>query len=206
MVERMNEALSKEKEEQIILAARKVFARYGYSKSTMEDISAEMDMGKASLYYYFPTKENLFHSAILYEQEEFIKKTGLLLKKQKNAEDKLKAYVDERLKFFQELVNLGTLSFNPFHNRNSVSVKMYESFAEKEIDIIRSIIQEGEKNSEFISAVPSHYPGLLVHLIHGLRLRTIKTITGSAMDPKIYKELRNEMIMTIDLFIKAIKN
>jgi TetR/AcrR family transcriptional regulator len=206
MVEKMNETLSKEKEEQIILAARKVFARYGYSKATMEDISAEMDMGKASLYYYFPTKENLFHAAILYEQEEFIKKTGLLLKKQKNAEDKLKAYVDERLKFFQELVNLGTLSFNPFHNRQSVSVKMYEAFAEKEIEIIKNIIQEGEKNSEFISSAPAYYPCLLVHLIHGLRLRTIKTITGSAMDPKIYKELRNEMLMTTDLFIKAIKN
>ncbi|MDR3611852.1 MAG: TetR/AcrR family transcriptional regulator [Ignavibacteriaceae bacterium] len=202
----MNETLSKEKEEQIILAARKVFARFGYSKTTMEDISVEMDMGKASLYYYFPTKENLFHAAILYEQEEFIKRMGLLLKKQKTAEEKLKAYVEERLKFFQELVNLGTLSYNPFHNKQSVSIKMYESFSEKEIDTIKSIIQEGEMNGEFMSSVPAHYPGLLVHLIHGLRLRIIKTLTGSAMDSKVYKELRNEMIMTIDLFIKAIKN
>jgi TetR/AcrR family transcriptional regulator len=202
----MNETLSKEKEEQIILAARKVFARFGYSKTTMEDISVEIDMGKASLYYYFPTKESLFHAAILYEQDEFIKKTELLVNKQKNAEDKLKAYVEERLKFFQELVNLGTLSYNPFNNKQSVSIKMYESFSEKEIEIVKSLIQEGKKNGEFASSIPSNYASLFVHLIHGLRLRTIKTLTGTSMDTKIYKELRNEMLMAIELFIKAIKN
>ena len=80
MVEKMNETLSREKEEQIILAARKVFARYGFSKTTMEDISSEVEMGKASLYYYFPTKENLFQAAIKHEQDEFMKKADSLLK------------------------------------------------------------------------------------------------------------------------------
>ena len=89
----MNESLSREKEEQIVLAARKVFARYGFSKTTMEDISAEVEMGKASLYYYFPTKENLFHAAILHEQDEFIKKAASLFEKRNSAKKKLKIYV-----------------------------------------------------------------------------------------------------------------
>jgi TetR/AcrR family transcriptional repressor of mexJK operon len=205
MVEKMNESLSKEKEEQIVVAARKVFARYGYSKTTMEDISAEVEMGKASLYYYFPNKENLFHAAIVHEQDEFLKKAASLLKKHDCAEKKLKIYVDERLKFFHELVNLGTLSFNAVHDRHSVSMKMYESLAEKETGIINNIIEEGKDRGEFIPDVPSQYAGLLIHLLHGLRLRSIKSITGSEMDPKVYRELRSEMIMTIDLFIKVIQ-
>ena len=114
----MNESLSKEREEQIILAARKVFARYGFSKTTMEDISSEVEMGKASLYYYFPTKENLFQAAIKHEQDEFIKKADSLFTKHTSAEEKLKIYVEERLKFFHELVNLGTLSFNAVHDEH----------------------------------------------------------------------------------------
>jgi TetR/AcrR family transcriptional regulator len=201
----MNESLSNEKEEQIVLAARKVFARYGFSKTTMEDISAEVEMGKASLYYYFPTKENLFHAAILHEQDEFIKKAASLFKKQNSAEKKLKIYIEERLKFFHELVNLGTLSFAAVHDRHIVTMKMYESFAEKEIGIINNIIEEGKTRGEFISRIPKGCANLLIHLLHGLRLRTIKSITGSEMSPKIYRELRSEMMMTIDMFIKVIQ-
>lgn len=205
MVERMNESLSKEREEQIILAARKVFAHFGYSKTTMEDISSEVEMGKASLYYYFPNKENLFQAAIKHEQDEFIKKSDMLLQKRTSAEEKLKIYIDERLKFFHELVNLGTLSFNAVHDRHAIFLKMYGSFAEKEIGIINNIIKEGKSNGEFISNMPKYYAELLIHLLQGLRLRSIRSITGSDMDPKIYRELRSEMMMTIDVFIKAIK-
>lgn len=201
----MNESFSKEKEEQIISAARKVFARYGYSKTTMEDISAAVEMGKASLYYYFPTKENLFNAAVLYEQNEFINKSAAILNKQNCAEKKLKTYTEERIEFFQELVNLGAVSFSAVHDRHSVSLKVYESFAEKEIEIIKSIIQEGINKGEFDPAVPMQYATLLIHLLQGLRLKTIKTITAAGMDPKIYRELRKEMLMTIDLFIKGIK-
>jgi TetR/AcrR family transcriptional regulator len=205
MVEKMNESLSKEREEQIILAARKVFARYGFSKTTMEDISSEVEMGKASLYYYFPTKENLFQAAIKHEQDEFIKKADSLFTKHTSAEEKLKIYVEERLKFFHELVNLGTVSFNTVHDRHAIFLKMYESFAEKEINIINNIIKEGKSRGEFISNVPKCYAELLIHLLQGLRLRSIKSITGSDTDAKIYRELHSEMMTTIDLFIKVIQ-
>jgi AcrR family transcriptional regulator len=205
MVENMNETLSREKEVQIILAARKVFARYGYSKTTMEDISSEVEMGKASLYYYFPTKENLFQAAIKHEQDEFIKKADSLLQNHTSAGEKLKIYVEERLKFIQELVNLGTLSFNAVHDRHAIFLKMYESFAEREISIIKKIIREGQSGGEFISNVPKNYAELLMHLLLGLRLRSIKSITGTVVDPKIYRELRSEMMMTIEMFIKVIQ-
>ena len=205
MVENMNESLSKEREEQIILAARKVFARYGFSKTTMEDISAEVKMGKASLYYYFPNKENLFQAAIKHEQDEFLKKADILFQKHTSAEEKLKTYVEERLKFFHELVNLGTLSFNAVHDRHAIFLKMYEAFAEKEIGIINNIIKEGKTRGEFISNIPKGYAEMLIHLLQGLRLRIIKSITGSEMDPKIYRDLRSEMMMTIDMFIKVIQ-
>ena len=201
----MNESLSKEREERIVLAARRVFARYGYSKTTMEDISAEVEMGKASLYYYFPTKENLFQAAIKHEQDEFIKKADSLFQKHTSAGEKLRNYVEERLKFIQELVNLGTLSFNAVHDRHAIFLKMYESFAEREISIIKKIIKEGQSKGEFISNIPKDYAELLMHLLHGLRLRSIKSITGTVVDPKIYRELRGEMMLTIDMFIKVIQ-
>ena len=52
------------KEKTIVEAARNRFAHYGFSKVTMEEIATDVGMGKASLYYYFPKKEDLFKKLV----------------------------------------------------------------------------------------------------------------------------------------------
>jgi len=59
---------SNDKEELILNAAQRRFASYGYSKVTMDEIAEDVGMAKASLYYYFPTKEVIFRSIVLHEQ------------------------------------------------------------------------------------------------------------------------------------------
>ena len=67
----MPEQLSTEKQAVILDAARKRFAYYGFSKVTMDEIAADIGMGKASLYYYFPTKESLFEEVVKQEKNQF---------------------------------------------------------------------------------------------------------------------------------------
>lgn len=50
-----------EQRRQLILqAARRVFFQCGYRRATMEMIAAEAELGKATLYEYFATKEELY--------------------------------------------------------------------------------------------------------------------------------------------------
>ena len=54
---------SKEREfrkEQIIKAALHVFKYNGIEKATMDEIAKQADFGKATLYYYFSSKEEIF--------------------------------------------------------------------------------------------------------------------------------------------------
>jgi len=48
------------KAEIILDAADKIFKRYGYTKTTMDDIAHEAMIGKGTIYYYFKTKEDIF--------------------------------------------------------------------------------------------------------------------------------------------------
>ena len=68
----MSEQLTSEKQAVILDAARKRFAYYGFSKVTMDEIAADVGLGKASLYYYFPTKEGLFVEVIKDEKSQFL--------------------------------------------------------------------------------------------------------------------------------------
>ena len=62
--------MKKTKQQIIIDAARDRFAHFGFSKVTMDEIASDVELGKASLYYYFPTKEELFKAVITLEQDE----------------------------------------------------------------------------------------------------------------------------------------
>ncbi|MGD9989467.1 TetR/AcrR family transcriptional regulator [Pseudonocardia sp.] len=44
--------------------AAEVFAERGYERASLEDIAARLDMRGASLYHYYPSKEDLFLAAV----------------------------------------------------------------------------------------------------------------------------------------------
>ncbi|MEO5967356.1 MAG: TetR/AcrR family transcriptional regulator, partial [Ferruginibacter sp.] len=52
--------MAKDKKEAILEAAYKRFAHYGVNKSTMEEIASDLNISKASLYYYFPDKLTIY--------------------------------------------------------------------------------------------------------------------------------------------------
>lgn len=60
VVERRRARERAQRLDKIRAAATRVFGRRGYEGATMALIAAEAELGKASLYYYFPTKSALF--------------------------------------------------------------------------------------------------------------------------------------------------
>ena len=49
-----------QRKEQILSSALSVFKKQGIEKATMDEIAKEADFGKATLYYYFSSKEEIF--------------------------------------------------------------------------------------------------------------------------------------------------
>jgi TetR/AcrR family transcriptional repressor of mexJK operon len=202
----MSEQISNEKVKTILQAARRRFAHYGFSKVTMDEIAGDVELGKASLYYYFPTKEELFKSVIFQEQTEFIKKIELLLQNSSTATEKLNEYVEQRLMFSRELSNLGTLSAHSVFDFKAVFRKLYDEFELQEVNLIKNIIDEGKSAGEFISDLPAEYSKVFLHVIHGLKLRFIRHLKEQLMGEEIYKELESEMKIVVAVLINGMKN
>ncbi len=59
-----------ERDQQIIGAALSVFARYGVSKTTMNDIASEAGVARQTLYNAFPGKTELLRAAVRMKMEE----------------------------------------------------------------------------------------------------------------------------------------
>ena len=126
----------------IIEAARNRFAHYGLTKTTMNEIAADIGMSKASLYYYFPDKENLFVAVIEQDFDEFVKTIDALISKPSKASFKLEKYIHMRNQLLNKLLTLAKIE------RSTVSEVLKPVFGEhrqkllaKEKELIGSILE-----------------------------------------------------------------
>ena len=64
--------MANERKQQIIRAAVKRFARHGHGKTTLEEIARDIRIGKATIYHYFESKDELFFASLKWETDQFI--------------------------------------------------------------------------------------------------------------------------------------
>lgn len=62
----------KNRKNEIIRAAKKRFIKHGQYKTTLDEIARDLRIGKATLYYYFESKEDLFNETIKHDIGEYI--------------------------------------------------------------------------------------------------------------------------------------
>lgn len=200
----MADHLSPSKESTILEAARKRFAYFGFSKVTMDEIAGDVGLGKASLYYYFPTKEKLFEAVIVQEQNQFILEIRSILQTGKSAQEKLRGYAERRLLLFRNLLNLGNLAFQKFSEVKALFANLFANFEKEELQLLQEIIQLGQRSGEFAVTSPEQTAEAILHALHGLRLRFLRTAEGQRLDDNGYTALNNEIDLLVDLILRGL--
>ncbi len=64
--------MEKNRKLQIIQAAVKRFTKHGINKTTLDEIARDLRIGKATIYHYFQSKEELYYSTIELRTEEYL--------------------------------------------------------------------------------------------------------------------------------------
>ena len=102
----------------IIVSSGQIFSRYGFRKTTMEEISRALKMGKSSVYYYFRSKEDIFEAVVLYEANILRNELTKAIKSVDSPTGKMRNYVFVRMKSFEKLSNYYNAIFKLlcFHN------------------------------------------------------------------------------------------
>jgi len=135
----------------IIEAARKLFISRGYDGTTMETIALEAKVNKASLHYYFRSKDNLFE-IVFNEAIRIVREKLILIIK---SEDNLEANIKELINVYIEtLINhpylpnfiVNEISSNPEKVIKILLGDKLSTFTVlKRIVIIRNNLMDGNK-------------------------------------------------------------
>jgi len=156
-VERRNREKEKRRTD-IIAAAKKIFFARGFNDTTMDEIAADAELSKGTLYLYFKNREELVYT-IMYESMEIIKnmieealeKGGPAIEKLKNIAKMIPEYYSRYSDFFEFTGNFD-------YRVSSMSMADTTAFQcsqliDEIIEVFISILKEGIKDGSIRSDI-----------------------------------------------------
>jgi AcrR family transcriptional regulator len=84
---------TRDKRQIILDIASRIFSHYGYGKTSLDDIATEAGVAKGTIYYYFPSKEDLFMAIVELKAEAFVRELHETIRATKTFEAKLRTLV-----------------------------------------------------------------------------------------------------------------
>ncbi len=188
----------------ILESAERQFARFGYSRVTMEDIAAEAGFRKASLYYYFPTKEELFQAVLDRKYEEFRRQVELLLSNGASARERVQAYVEARYEFFSHLLHLNTLDYRTTTRNKPAFRAIFRKYADQELKWLTGIFESGLAHGEFALESPRRSAEVFLHVMQGLRARFMRDHEDIPASSAAFAQFRKEALFVTEIFLNGI--
>lgn len=134
------------KKEQVLQAASEVFARFGFDKTTLEDIGKRAGLNKASLYYYFKNKEEIFIAVVLTETQVYMDDLQVKTLDILNVRDQINFFLTERIRRYGEVIHLTRLSIDHLQKLEPMFDEVYLETKKQETSFLKTLLEQGHFN------------------------------------------------------------
>lgn len=133
----------------IVSIASDVFEKFGFKKTTVDDIAQALRKGKSSIYYYFKSKEDIFKAVVEKEADAHRAEINRIMESNLNTIEKLKSYVKARMLAVKVMANYYTLIRNNDVSNLDLIEKLRAKYDTEELSIIKRLLNEGMDNGLF---------------------------------------------------------
>ena len=195
-----------EKREQILIGAEKLFTRYGYLKTTMDDIAEIAGLKKASLYYYYNSKDAIFRDVIMKEINNFIIEAKNKIDSINDPIEKVLSFCFYRLDYFQQFITLHNLSIHIIKEAEPYIKKLHKDFIQREINYLKSLLDEGVKLKIFKNCDTEKIATLILDINDALKFKEFRKGELKFLSDIDYPKLKNDIKNIMDLILEGLKN
>ena len=134
----------------ILSVANKLFSRFGFHKTSMDEIAKIARKAKGSLYYHFASKEELFKEVVSKEIMNLKDQLDVIINNTDlSASDKIKKYLLRRMEILNDAANYHeTLKADFFEHFDFID-DLREELDEWEKESLKKILLQGVETKEF---------------------------------------------------------
>ena len=188
-------------QEQILQAAKRLFAVHGLYKVTMDDVAKAIGKGRSSLYYYYKNKDEIFDAVMGIEIREMMTAMSRAVTEAQTAEEKLQAFCSAKLHVLREKkaffgmldIGMDADTLSQFHK---TQITHHNQIMQQESDLLLQILSYGIKTGELRNISHKEQDMLIFVLLsslHGMKREMILENDFEKIGPAV-KAFANLMI------------
>tara|TARA_B100000029_G_scaffold84686_1_gene75332 strand:- start:1358 stop:1945 length:588 start_codon:yes stop_codon:yes gene_type:complete len=178
------------RQELILKGALEVFKTKGIEGSTMDEIAIQSGFGKATLYYYFKSKEDVFSAILTNGWQKIWNDLEPIIA----AEDSSprETFINVLLKIADNVRSRPGLYEFLFNVPKQISfeVKDWKKYQDRIYSVIMTLLEDGIKLGEF----PETKPKVLFKALGGLFMGLVLMGTDKKVSKKDVEQMLNELI------------
>ena len=157
---------------EILDAARAVFSKRGFNDVTVDEIAAEAGLAKATVYQYFPSKQDIYLAALRAGVHQLLERTETAMREAEGSRAKVKAFIRTRLEYL--------------HKHQEFFAVYHAQFG--------NVMHPASLNEEFRELYRRQFENLLAALRQGIKRGELAKVSAEALAIAIYESTRGVMI------------
>ena len=158
------------RKKRIIEGALAVFNRAGIDKTTMEEIAMEAGFGKATLYYYYPSKDDVYKEIMVTGWKSLWMEVEETILNESPPKKKIFEILYQICEVVKNDNNLYKFLFTAPNYIQETEELPWKTYQKRLYSVLESTIEQGCKEGDFINLNPSIIMQAIGGLFHELLL------------------------------------
>ena len=193
-----------DKKTEILQAASECFARFGYEKTTLDDIGRAVGLNKASLYYYYKNKEAMFAEVLVKEIERAIDEHCVAILEISGCREQIITYLRNKIRSMQELMNVHNVSLEAFRNVQPMFASLFQQVIDKEVVFISSIFERCIDRGEMNPCDTKRIARTILTVVDAIKIKALLSANTQFIDQIDSSALEKEIVFTVTLILDGL--
>lgn len=171
------------------------FIKFGFNKTTLDEIGDAIGFNKAALYYYFKNKEELFLQVVNNQLTIGLNKLQQDIADMPESEAKILKYFWNRTQVYTNIIKLTSLSSENILDLNNTFEEIYAPYKKAEIKYIKEVLLNVNPSKKS-SAEVEEFSELLFDVVNSMSLSAllVKNISNQAAVLEIHNQKKEVVI------------
>jgi len=171
------------------------FIKFGFNKTTLDEIGEAIGFNKAALYYYFKNKEELFLQVVNNQLTIGLNKLQQDIAEMSDSEAKILKYFWNRTQVYTNIIKLTSLSSENILDLNNTFEEIYAPFRKVEIKYIKDILLNINASNKNVPEVES-FTELVFDVVNSMTLSAllVKNISTQAGVFELHNQRKETVI------------
>jgi AcrR family transcriptional regulator len=150
-------------------AAMQCFAKYGLDKTTLDDIANAVGLNKASLYYYYKNKEDIFLETAIEEGKEFLTQLQQKTLAKKGIRNVIWFYLQSRFTYYANVLNMNRVSVATLNSILPRFFELYDDMIKLEKQFLKQLIDKAIDDGSLKKMNSTKIASLLINISDALK-------------------------------------